>query len=59
MSEEKYLILSENDMVLCEAVLEKSSADTVVMKVKDSVKSLKDLEIVKFLLFVSLIKCYL
>mgnify|MGYP001623098042 CR=1 FL=1 len=48
MSEEKYLILSENDMVLCEAVLEKSSADTVVMKVKDSVKSLKDLEIVKF-----------
>ncbi len=48
MSEEKYLILSENDMVLCEAVLEKSGADKMVMKVKDSAKSLKDLAMVKF-----------
>ena len=47
MSEEKYLILSENDMVLCEAVLEKSGADKMVMKVKDSAKSLKDLAMVK------------
>ena len=48
MAEEKYLILSENDMVLCEAILVDSGADKVVMQVNENIKSLGGLEVVKF-----------